>query len=224
LVAQGNLDEFRKTLARSIRLAVFLSLPAACGLAVLAKPIIAVLYQHGRFTPYATEQTAYCLQAFAVGLAGYAALKVLAPTFYAFGDSRTPALVSLFSIGVNALLCYVLAWKLELGVRGLALSTAIVALTNFIQLLWHMRRRLEHIEGGVLLRSAGKVAVASAFMSGAAWGVQQWLDFNRYLNLAGSLLVGVIVFGAVCQLLRVQEFGEFLAVLRFGRKQARNTT
>jgi putative peptidoglycan lipid II flippase len=224
LVAQGNLDEFRKTLARSIRLAVFLSLPAACGLAVLAKPIIAVLYQHGRFTPYATEQTTYCLQAFAVGLAGYAALKVLAPTFYAFGDSRTPALVSLFSIVVNALLCYVLAWKLELGVRGLALSTAIVALTNFIQLLWHMRRRLEHIEGRALLRSAGKVAVASAIMSGAAWGIQQWLGFNRYLNLAGSLLVGVIVFGAVCQLLRVQEFGEFLAVLRFGRKQARNTT
>lgn len=222
-VARGDLDGFRKTLARSLRLAVFLSLPAACGLAVLAEPIIAVIYQHGRFTPYATQQTAHCLQAFAVGLAGYAALKVLAPTFYAFGDSRTPALVALFSIVVNALLCYVFAWKLGLGVMGLALSTAIVALTNFLQLLWHMRRRLERIEGQALLRSAGKVALAAAIMSAAALGVQPWLAFNRYVNLTGSLVVALIVFGATCQLLRVQEFGELLGVLRFGRKHAAPT-
>ena len=217
-VARGDVDGFRTTLARSLRLAIFLSLPAACGLAVLAEPIIAVIYQHGRFTSYATEQTAHCLQAFAVGLAGYAALKVLAPTFYAFGDSRTPALVSLLSIVVNAGLCYLLAWRLGLGVMGLALSTALVALLNFSQLLWHMRRRLGRIEGGALVRSAGKVALAAAAMSGAALGARHFLAGNRYLCLLGSLVTAVVVFGAACQWLRVREFGELLAVLRWRGK------
>ena len=219
-VARGDLDKFRETLARSIRLAVFLSLPSACGLAVLAKPIIGVIYQHGKFDAAATAQTAHCLQAFAIGLAGYAALKVLAPAFYAFGDSRTPARVALFSIVVNAAFCWLLAWKLGLGAMGLALSTALVALVNFGQLLWHMRRRLGRIEAKSLLLSAGKVTLASAVMSAAAWAAQHFLPFNRYLDLTLSISVAVVTFGAVCWLLRVAELGELLAVLRFGRKTA----
>ncbi len=218
--ARGDLDKFRETLARSIRLAVFLSLPSACGLAVLANPIIGVIYQHGKFNAAATAQTAHCLQAFAIGLAGYAALKVLAPAFYAFGDSRTPARVALFSIAVNAGLCWLLAWKLRLGAAGLALSTALVALTNFAQLLWHMRKRLQRIEAASLLRSTAKVALASSVMSAAAWGTHEFLQINRYLNLAVSITVAVVTFGAVCWLLRVAELGELLAVLRFGRKVA----
>jgi len=218
LVARGEIAEFRKTISRSMRLAIFLSLPAACGLAVLAEPIIAVIYQHGRFSADSTRQTAACLQAFAIGLTGYAALKVLAPTFYAFGDSRTPALVSLLSIVVNAGLCWLLAWKLGLGVMGLALSTGLVALVNFVQLLFHMRRRIEHIEGRALLRSTGKVALACVLMSAAALATHHVCAFNRYIDLAASFTAAVLVFGAACKLLRVAELGELLAVLRFGKK------
>jgi putative peptidoglycan lipid II flippase len=218
LAARGDLDKFRETLARSIRLAIFLSVPSACGLAVLAEPIVSVIYQHGKFDAVATAQTAHCLRAFAFGLAGYAALKVLAPAFYAFHDSRTPARVAVFSIAVNAGLCWLLAWKLGLGAAGLALSTALVALTNFAQLLWHMRKRLQHIEAKSLLLSVGKVVFASAAMSLVAWTTHRFLPINRYLNLAASIGIAVIAFGAVCQLLRVAELGELLAVMRF-RKQ-----
>lgn len=217
--ARGELDRFRETLARSIRLAIFLALPSACGLAVLATPIISVIYQHGKFDALATAQTARCLQMFAVGLAGYAALKVLAPSFYAFHDSRTPARVALFSIGVNAALCWLLAWKLGFGAAGLALSTALVALTNFAQLLWHMRKRLGQMEGAALLRSTVKVALASAAMSAAAWATNAFLHVNRYFDLLASIGVAVVTFGAACQLLRVAELGELLAVLRFKKRR-----
>jgi putative peptidoglycan lipid II flippase len=216
--ARNNLDEFRKTLSRSLRLAIFLALPSACGLAVLAEPIISVIYQHGKFDAASTLQTARCLQAFAIGLAGYAALKVLAPAFYAFGDSKTPARVAIFSIVVNAGLCYLLAWKLDFGAPGLAFATASVALVNLGQLLWHMRKRLKRIEAASLLRSTGKVAIASAVMSVAAWWMNQVLHLSRYLDLLLSVTVAVIVFGAVCKLLRVEELGELLGVLKFGRK------
>ena len=217
-IARGDIGAFRKTLGRSIRLAFFLCVPAACGLALLADPIISVIYQHGRFDASSTAQTALCLRAFAVGLAGYAAIKVIAPTFYAFGDSRTPMYVALFSIVVNAGLDYVFAVILKMGVAGLALSTSCVALTNFFLLLALMRRRIERVEASVLLKSLVRIAIASAAMSGAIYGTHRLLAANRYLDVAGSMAVALIVFGASCKLLRVAEFRELLGVLKFGAK------
>jgi putative peptidoglycan lipid II flippase len=217
-VARGDIAEFRKTLGRSIRLAFFLCVPAACGLAVLATPIISAIYQHGRFDAAATAQTALCLQAFAVGLAGYAAIKVIAPTFYAFGDSRTPMFVAVFSILVNAGLDYVFAIVLQMNTAGLALSTSCVALTNFFLLLALMRRRIERVEARTLLRSLARIGVASAAMTAAAYGTHCWLAPHRYLDVLASVTAALIVFGAACKLLRVEEFGELVGVLRFGRR------
>jgi putative peptidoglycan lipid II flippase len=217
-VARGDMTEFRKTLARSIRLAIFLCVPAACGLAVLATPIISAIYQHGRFDAASTEQTAWCLRAFAVGLAGYAAIKVIAPTFYALGDSRTPMYVALGSIVVNAGMDYVFAIVLDMKTPGLALSTSCVALTNFFLLMALMRRKLGRVEASVLLKSLARIAAASAAMSAAAYGAHIVLAAHRYLDVTASIAVSLIVFGASCKLLRVEEFGELIAVLRFSTK------
>jgi putative peptidoglycan lipid II flippase len=158
------------------------------------------------------------VRAFAFGLAGYASIKVIAPTFYALGDSRTPMYVALGSIIVNAGLDYVFAIMLGMKTAGLALSTSCVALTNFFLLLALMRRRLGRIEASVLLRSLAKIGVASAAMSGAAYGTHVFLAAHRYADVAGSVAVSLIVFGASCRLLRIEEFGELIAVLRFSAK------
>jgi putative peptidoglycan lipid II flippase len=218
-IARGDMIEFRKTLARSIRLAFFLCVPAACGLAVLATPIIAAIYQHGKFDAASTVQTAWCLRAFAVGLAGYAAIKVIAPTFYALGDSRTPMYVALGSIVVNAGMDYVFAIVLGMRTAGLALSTSCVALTNFFLLLAFMRRKIERVEASVLLRSLAKIALASGAMSAAAYVTHHTLVAHRYTDVVASIAVSLIVFGASCKLLRIEEFGELIAVLRFSAKQ-----
>ncbi|MGD0016352.1 MAG: murein biosynthesis integral membrane protein MurJ [Verrucomicrobiia bacterium] len=218
-VARGDIAQFRTTLSRAMRLAIFLCVPAACGLTVLAHPIIAVIYQHGRFTPGATEQTALCLQAYAIGLAGYAAVKVLAPAFYAFGDSRTPMYVALFSVVVNATLNPIFAWKLNWGAPGLAFATSTVALTNFVLLLFFMRRKIQRLELAVLLRSLVKIVAASATMSVAALLTHHALATHRYLDLAISIGVAVVVFGVTCRLLKVEELDELLAALQLGTKQ-----
>ena len=92
--------EFRKILARSIRLAFFLCVPAACGLSVLAMPIISAIYQHG--VRHGRHERTAVRARVSVGLVAYAAIKIIAPTFYALGDSRTPMLCRLGSIVVNA--------------------------------------------------------------------------------------------------------------------------
>ena len=96
--AVGNMAGFRSALAHALRLVMLLTIPAAIGLIILAEPIISVIYEHGRFTAEATQQTAAALRFYAIGLAGYSADKVLAPAFYALDKRHLPMLVSLPSI------------------------------------------------------------------------------------------------------------------------------
>jgi len=88
LVVAGQMTAFRTELARAMRLALLLTIPSTVGLIMLAEPIISVLYQHGKFSAYQAAQAAGALRFYAVGLAGYAALKVLVNAFYASRSAR----------------------------------------------------------------------------------------------------------------------------------------
>src|SRR5213595_2180772 len=138
--ALGDMTGFRSALAHALRLVTLLTIPAAIGLIFLAQPIISVIYEHGRFTAEATRQTAGALQFYAIGLAAYSAVKVLAPAFYAIDRRYLPMVVSIFSIVVNFILNWFFMFKVGLGHRGLALSTSLVALTNFVLLYIMMRK------------------------------------------------------------------------------------
>src|SRR5215475_9143177 len=76
--ALENLDEFRRTLAASLRLTLLLTIPSAVGLIVLSRPIIALIYQYGRFTAVDTNETAMALACYAIGLTAYSTVRVLA--------------------------------------------------------------------------------------------------------------------------------------------------
>src|SRR5256714_482351 len=143
--ALGNTAEFRAILARGMRLAFLLTIPSAIGLAMLASPIISVIYQHGRFTAEMTRQTAGALQFYAIGLVAYSALKVLTPAFYAIGKRNTPMIVSFLAIGTNLFLNWLFTFRLGWGHRGLAFSTSIAATINFLllyALMWRQAPRL----------------------------------------------------------------------------------
>src|SRR4029079_7541847 len=126
------------------------------------------------------------------GLAGYSAVKILAPAFYALGDARTPMAISLASIAVN----FVMNWSLVgvLQERGLALSTSTVAVLNFLLLYALMRRRIGSIEGRETAVAVVKIMLASALMAVVCWGLSRSLGNVLPANFAGrSLLVGVSV-------------------------------
>ena len=101
LASEQNTVKFRNTLADAIKLVFLLAIPSACGLVVLGKPIISLIYQRGEFDAFDTNMTAWALGAYSIGLAGYAAIKVLSPAFYAIDDAKTPMYVSVASIAVH---------------------------------------------------------------------------------------------------------------------------
>jgi putative peptidoglycan lipid II flippase len=220
--AIGNIDEFRAILARGMRLTFLLTIPSAIGLAMLASPIISVIYQHGRFTAEMTRQTAGALQFYAVGLVSYAVLKVLTPAFYAIGKRNTPMVVSFLAIGTNLFLNWLFTFRLGWGHRGLAFSTSLVATINFLLLYALMRRHTRRLETRQMLIALAKICVAGALLALICWAANHWWlnawSDMRFLQKLAILLAtiafaGAAFFGAAF-LLRISEVQDIIDVFR----------
>ena len=171
-VAAGDTTALARTLRHSLEMVAALCVPAAVGLAVFGVPIIGLIYEHGRFTHADTMAASDALRAYAVGLAGYAGIKVLAPVFYALDDARTPMLVSLVSIVVNLTLNWTLVRVVGLGHVGLALSTSVVALGNCALLFVFLRRRIGAL-GGHLAGTLARIVLAATVMGGVGVAVDR---------------------------------------------------
>ena len=101
-----------------MRLMFLLTIPSTIGLMMLADPIMSVIYQHGRFDAHQAMQAAGALKFYAVGLAGYAALKVLVNAFYALDRRKTPMIVSFLAVGLNLLFNWLFTFHLGWGTAG----------------------------------------------------------------------------------------------------------
>jgi len=142
---------------------------------VLAEPIISVLYQHGRFGAHETAESAGALRFYALGLCGYAALKVLVNAFYAIDRRKTPMVVSCIAVAINLTLNWIFTVRLGWGHRGLAFSTACVATSNFLILYFLMRAHLGRLESRAMAALLTRVALASLVLLAIAWGGAHWL-------------------------------------------------
>jgi putative peptidoglycan lipid II flippase len=231
LAVAGKRDEFRTELARGIRLAFLMTIPASVGLIVLADPIISVLYRHGRFTVDQAHGAAGALRYYALGLVGYAALKVLVNAFYAIDRRKTPMFVSFAAVGLNLLFNWLFTWHLHWGARGLAFSTACIATTNFIVLYLLMRRELGRFHSGALLSLTLRVGVAAAVMAAVCLASSQWLlpgwestgFWLRLVWLLATIVVASAFFAGCATLLKVTELTAITAAFRrrLGRSLAR---
>ncbi len=232
MASEGKFDDFRNTLSSSLKLVFLLTLPSACGLIVLGVPIIRLIYSHGgSFGEADVPMTAYALAAYSLGLTGYAAIKILSPAFYALNDAKTPMIIALCSIIVNALASYFfrdLLLQYNLGHVGVALATSSVALVNFFALALLMRKRISGLNGREIISSFIKIAVASAIMSAICYFSHHFLNnlfgaknlIFKLVEVFLPIALGGIAFVIVAKLLRVSEVNKLFNTLKrkFGRK------
>jgi putative peptidoglycan lipid II flippase len=218
--ARQELGPFGQTVKSSLRLTLFLSIPAAIGLMVLARPVIALIYQHGRFTAHDTAMTALALQAYAIGLAGYAAIRLLTPCFYALDLPRTPMRIVLIGIGVNLVLNFLNMTVFHLGHAGLALAASCVCLVNVSQLAFALSRRVDFGGAADWAGYLARVLLASAICGAAAFGLW-WLTDTyvhgfvlRALGLFAAIGGAVVVYAGAGYALRVGETQEAVALFR----------
>lgn len=223
--AHGNLVEFRQILSRSILMILLLTVPAAVGLAMLGESMIGIVYQHGRFLAFDTHQTALALSCYAVGLAGYAVLKLVAPAFYALGDSRTPMVVGIASVLVNAGAAFALVRIAGFGFAGLALTTSVVSTFSSLALLILLRSKVGSLQGREILIGLVKTSVAAALMGAVCHGVVIASHalvgapaLARIADVAVGIPAGLASFYAIAAALRVPELADARAQLlsKFG--------
>ena len=222
MAATGNLPAFRSELARGMRLTFLMTIPASLGLMVLAEPIISVLYQHGRFHAYETAESAGALRFYAIGLCGYAALKVLVNAFYAIDRRKTPMLVSFLAVALNLLLNWIFTVHLGWGHRGLAFSTACVATSNFLILYFLMRSHLGRLESRAMAALLWRVALAAAGLvlicvAGAHWLLAGWAVqpfWPKATSLVLVIAAGAAAFFGCASALGIGEVHDISAAVR----------
>lgn len=205
--AAGDLGTFRETLSRSIVTVFLLTIPSSVGLLLLGESMIGIVYQHGRFLAYDTHQTSVALSFYALGLAGYATVKLLAPAFYALGDARTPMFVSLASVAVNTIAAIGLVYKARMGYPGLALSLSLVSTFNAVTLAVFIRPRLGGINGHAIALSLAKILFAAAVMGAAVYGVTA-LRLPRAFNILLGVPIGAAIFYFTASALGIPELAE----------------
>lgn len=197
----------------ALRVAVFVSAPAAVGLYVLRDPLVRVLYQRGEFGLAEAVGTAWALGFYAPGLLGFAAVKIGAQAFYALGDTRTPVRVAIAAMAFNSALALGLARPLAHG--GLALATSAAATAHAVALAILLGRRLGQGPDAATGQALARTGAASAALGlGLALASRGWpTDAGR---LAEALWLGGLIAGGALVYFGVHAwFGSAeLAVLR----------
>ena len=209
--AREDLDGIRDAVSRALRLMLVVNVPATVGLIALGAPIVELIFERGSFTPEDTAATAAALLFYAPGLAGYSAVRIAVPCFYALGSSITPTTISMAAVTLNVALNLLLVEFM--GYRGLALGASIAALANAVTLLAVLRRRLHGLDLPRVLLAFAKIAVASTAMGAAAWMTHEalleaWRGaelVTRLGRVSTSIAAGVAVLAATALPLRIRE-------------------
>jgi putative peptidoglycan lipid II flippase len=218
-VAAKQPERLKTTLGFAMRMIGVVLIPISVGLIVLRTPLIAFLFQRGKFDAEATAQTGSALLCYSIGLLSYAGRDTLTRVFYAYHDTRTPVKISVAAVGINIVCSYLLMHVI--GVGGLALGTTIALTVNFLVLIELLRRKIGPLGFRAVMWSFGRVLGASVAMGLAVWGVDEllrgWVPAGTVgmgIRLLGGIVVGSVVFVAVAAIGRFPELKEIVEMVR----------
>jgi putative peptidoglycan lipid II flippase len=209
-VAQGRFDELKRTIAFSLRIILFITIPATVALIALRVPIISVLFQRGEFGVQSTLLTAQALLCYAVGLWAFSVIRIIVSAFYALQDTKAPMKAAIVALIVNAVLSVALMFPLQHG--GLALATSIATAVN-VGMLWViLRRRIGKLLGRDFYHSLGRTSLASLVMGGVIlligmiypWNITGPFD-ARLIHLLLCIAGGASAFFTAACLLKSPE-------------------
>jgi putative peptidoglycan lipid II flippase len=244
LLANGDTAGLRTAITHSLRMVNFISLPASIGLAALAVPVFAILFQRGAFDAVTSVSTGQALVCYALGLWGISGAKLLAPVFYAMEDMKTPVLIALLSFLLNLLFSLVLMGPVSVDANsssrlamivgelagqfgavslrhaGLALATSISSTFNFLALLFILNRRIVRLPLSEIFASFLRNLLNALLMSlPLFWIVQSvnWVGPERNLYWLSSVFAGLLVLGVILYLVLSRLIGspEWIFVKQF---------
>lgn len=208
--ARGDYEELKRTIAFSLRLILFVTIPAMVALIVLRVPIISVLFQRGEFGLDPVLMTSQALFFYAIGLWAFSGIRIVVSAFYSLQDTKTPVRIAVIALVVNVVMSVILMFPLKHG--GLALATSIASAVNILLLFYILRKKIGSFVDRAFSISVFKVTLSSLIMGGVlaiimklmAWNTEG--DFHeRLVILLLCIGVGLLVFTAVSLVLKSSE-------------------
>jgi putative peptidoglycan lipid II flippase len=190
---EGNIAEYRRQLVHGIKLVSGVIMPAALGYALLARPVVRLLLEHGNFTAHNARTTSDVLALMALGLPAFSVYLLLMRAYQAMQNTRTMFLTYLVENGINIALAFALAPRF--GVRGLAAAFSLAYLGGALVALRDLRRRLGGLREGRLVTSLYRITVAAALTADLALAVSNLL--GHLLGTGGGLVLVARVTAAV---------------------------
>ena len=216
LAARGDVDGFRNTVGVGVRQIAFLLVPASAASAVLAEPIVRLLYERGEFGAEETPIVAASLAAFSLGLAFNGVMLMLNRAFFSLQSPWTPTAIAFGNLALNTAL-YAALYRVGPWVIPLGISIANIVSTAALLIV--LRRRLRRIEFGETARATVLVTLAAAVLAGVAYAVWRGLDEAvgrsggaQMLSLTAALAAGAAAYLVFCRLLGVRELEALLAL------------
>jgi putative peptidoglycan lipid II flippase len=216
MAARNDLAGFRSTVGVGLRQIAFLLVPASVASAVLAEPVVRLLYERGDFTPDQTPVVAGALAAFSLGLTFNGMMLMLNRGFFGLQAPWTPTLVALGNLGLNTLL-YAAFYRL--GTWGIPLAISIANIVATAALVGLLRRRVGHLELSATAGTLLRVTAAAAVLAAVTYPVWVVLDdaFGRSLvaqliSVGGALIAGAGAYFVSCRLLGVRELDALLSL------------
>ncbi len=208
--ALNQQDEMRASLSTSLRGILLMAIPASVGLILLREPLVTFLFKRGKFDELDVQMTAWALLWYATGIVGHSVMEILTRAFYAQHDTKTPVLIGTIAMGSNVAFSITFAKIFEsvgwMPHGGLALANSFATALEAIALFIFMRKRLNGIEGGRILRGVIPAMLAALAMGFSLIG---WLylakDLPSWILLPAGVILGGGIYAAMLWLLRVPE-------------------
>jgi len=223
--ADGDLVRLKETLSHALRLSMFITMPAMIGLIVLREPIIRLLFQRGAFDSFTTIMTAQALLYYSLGLWAFAALRVFVSAFYSLQDTKTPVKVAVVAMLANIVFSLALMGPLKHG--GLALALSVASTLQLCMLIVLLRKRLEGIDGRVVMGSMARSFLSSLIMGACIYlltseilaGQSTQSIFGLTTGLLVTIAAGVIIYVISAKVLGSKELSSLVGALKVSRKR-----
>ena len=225
LSAEGDTAGLKDTLAFTLMLVFFITLPAMVGLIVVRTPLVTLLFERGIFDREASLLTARALLYYALGLWAFSGTRVVVNVFYAVGKVWTPVFISVSAIAANVILS--LALMPRMGHAGLALATSLSSGLNLTLLVFVLQRHLGGLHGRRIALSFFKalsMAVVMGFVVATALNYLEPFMAGSFLRLLTAVLGGVTagagIYFVLAKVLKCPELSALAGAIRPRGQQA----
>ena len=207
------------TISSSLKMVLFVTVPAMAGLVILREPIISLLFERGAFDAQSVQLTAGALLYYGLGLWAFTSVRIVVSTFYALQDAGTPLRIALVCIAVKVIMAVVFIQFIDY--KGLALSTSLASVLNLIFLVRALQMKLGHVNWentalslrntvtGTIVMSFGVVFVSRLIIPTSTASL-----ILRLSGLLGCIFVGIVIYLIFSILLKSREIQMLLGAIR----------